>query len=464
MKEYPVITVPKGQFVVIDGFLIKLGADQKEPSELFLRDARNLLTFEGWNILRNSYYPNALIKLKKKRSNFCLTDNRLFFRVLRGKIPVIFLKTQGRFYCRRVDSTKSTHEAICIKVGDKTQRLKYIVYDKPTSALDYSTEELYAQQNQDLEEIKPIVLESAPPMGKIDKENTILDNIMFVSEEQLFRLGHYPIRRTDLRKIQRQKSEQKLAALLELKEKILKLCFQSTAWRLERLKSKCHRKDLYPKFEECKSQIRTNLLDISNVFFPLYVELWFSSFLKLERINQRYGILERIVIDLPARCIINPKKVEWTPMEEQFLRNKNPVDWNTLKLTKGAFPIHNSLLFQYVNSDLVDLFQDSKGHVWLTDNDQNDVTDLKAFTARCAVIDLKEFGVKYLYECCHNKMDFYKRKVPHQFFKLPKDVGDRKHNRLLKNLNFFVSYEGLTTLHRRTFQELRSIHEEALNK
>ncbi|CAR28952.1 ZYRO0F15752p [Zygosaccharomyces rouxii] len=458
MKEYPVITVPKGQFIVIDGFLVKLGADEKESNELFLRDARNLLTFEGWNILRNSYYPNALIKLKEIRSNFYLTDNQSFLNLMKTKISVIFIKNQGRFYCRRVDSNKSTHEALSIKVGDKSQRIKFIVFDKPTNKLDYSTDELYFQQKQDLEEIKPILSKNAPPMVEVDNENAILNNVIFVSENKLNKLKRYPIRRAHLRKIERQESEKRLATLWELKERLLSICFESCFWQLERLKSKCHRKDLQSKFEDCKDQIRTNLLDINDAYFPLLIREWFATFPRLANINENYGIVDRFVINLPTKCIVDPETIEWSLEEREFLQSKNLMDWNTLKLSKGPIPIRNTVLFEHVNWETKRFLKDFHGHITVSDDSNVSSPDSNSIITRCILINLKGFGIRYLYESVDDKSAFYTPQLPPQSFKPPKDVGDRKHNKLMRNLSFFVSYGGLRTLYIKTFEQFRSMH------
>lgn len=452
------ITVPKGQFIVIDGFLVKLGADERESNEIFLRDARNLLTFEGWNILRNSYYPDALIKLKEIRSNFYLTDNPSFFNLMRNKISVIFIKNQGRFYCRRVDSNKSTHEALSIKVGDKSQRVKYIVCDKPTNRLDYSTDELYAQQNQDLEEIKSSLFKNAPPMVNVDNENVILDNVMFISEDKLRKLKRYPIRKTHLRRIERQESEKRLATLWELKEKLLNICFESCFWQLERLRSKCHRKDLQTKFEDCKDQIRTNLLDINDAYFPLLIQEWFATFPLLAKINENYGIVDRLVIDLPARCIVDPETIEWSLKEEEFLRTKNLMDWNALKLLRGPIPIHNTVLFDHVNWEVKKFLKDHHGHITVAEDDNVNSTNTNPIVCRCIAINLKGFGIKYLYESVDDKSTFYRPQLPPQSFKPPKDVGDKKHNKLMRNLSFFVSYGCLRTLYIKTFEQFRTMH------
>lgn len=458
MKVYPVITVPKGQFIVIDGFLVKLGADERESGEMFLRDARNLLTFEGWNILRNSYYPNALIKLKEIRSNFYLTDNLSFFNLMRNKISVIFIKNQGRFYCRRVDSNKSTHEALSIKVGDKGQRVKYVVYDKPINKLDYSADELYVQQNQDLDEVKPILLKNTPPMVKVDKENPILDNILFVPENKLSKLKHYPIRKTHLRKIEREENEKRLATLWELKEKLLKICFESCFWQLERLRSKCHRKDLLGKFEDCKDQIKINLLDINNAYFPLLIQEWFGAFPALTKINDNYGIVDKFVIDLPAKRIVDPETIELSLKERVFLQEKNIIDWSALKLLRGPIPIHNTVLFDHVNWELKKFSKDHQGHISILDGSNENFADSNSMVCRCIAVNLKEFGIIYLYESVNDKGAFYRPQLPPQSFKPPKDVGDKKHNKLMRNLSFFVSYGGLRTLYIKTFEQFKSIH------
>ncbi|SJM85592.1 uncharacterized protein ZBIST_2337 [Zygosaccharomyces bailii] len=472
MNEYPVITVPKGQFVVIDGFLVKLGTEEKDQNETFLRDARNLLTFEGWSILRNSFYPNTLLKMREMRSNYYLSHHRAFFQLMKSKTYVIFIRKQGRYCCRRVDRSRATHVALSVKLGPKGQRLKYVVFDKPLSKSDHRTHDLYQQQNQDLHEIENTLIKNAPPFDTVDRENAILQNVLFVTEDQLGKLKGYPITEAKLELIERNNDRPRLDTLLELKKSLLRICLESSFWQLKRLRDRCDHDGMQDIFEDCKNQIQEVLPIVSEQNFPQLIQQWFDEKISIQDISSRYVVIENFVVDLESKSLVDPQNEEWlanlSALEKEQLESTNPLDWNVLKLCKEAYPVYNRKLFDLAESTEKNLFRDSSGGVHILEPEGKSTDVWAQFTCRCIIVNFQDFGPRVLYENVEITdaagRNTISRGESIPTFVVPKTIGDKRYDYLLKNLDFFVSFNGLKTLYVKTFEQFKSMFKDSTLK
>lgn len=475
MDEYPVITVARGQFVVIDGFLVKLGTQENEQNEMFVRDARNLLGFEGWSILRNSFYPNTLLKMRDMRSNYYLTHHRSFFQLMRSKTYVIFVKKQSRYFCRRVDRSRSTHLALSVKLGPKGQRLKYVVFDKPLAKSDHHTHDLYEQQNHDLQEIRDVSIENKPLLNTMDKKESIIQNVLFATGKQLAQLRGCPITKAKLERLDRANDRPRIDTLLELKQSLLRICLESSFWQLKRLKERCDNEELEPIFENCKNQINEILPLISEQNFPYLVQQWFEETIEIHRISDRYVVTENFIVDLESGLLVDPQSSEWltnlTSHEKEVLDNIELLDWNVLKLCKGTYPVYSRKLFDLAKSTEETLFEDSSGGIHNSRPEGENGNECAQFKCRCIVVNFDDFGSRKLYEKVEKvEMTNLQRenqtlkRIEYPQFPIPKDIGDKKYDYLLKNLDFFVSFNGLRTLYVKTFEQFKSMFKEtALN-
>lgn len=232
---YPIITLPKGQFTLVDGFLIHLSAN-KLNSHL-AEDVETI--FEGESSFFQDYTKyNTMSKMEKIGGNFFLTGHSLFFYLMGAEEYVSFVKTKDRYYCRKCDKKRASHVAFAVKLskGRKRFRTKYIVFDKSLGNVEFDLSELYKQQNRDLDKINYAAdssIKKDPPFN-----GTILGhpNVKFISEREFIHAVELPIREKVIHtKRQYARIRKEFSSLNNFKNQLLLYCKKRSLWKLKKL-------------------------------------------------------------------------------------------------------------------------------------------------------------------------------------------------------------------------------------
>lgn len=411
MKVYPVITVPGGQFIIIDGFLVRL--DKRRLGDLSSGEAISLFTVGGLYTLRNFYNPNSLLKMQHMKSNYFLTSHSMLFQLMNNKTYIIFVKKKDRYYCRKTEKGRATHIAFHIKIKRVKGgfRSKYVVFDTPLTSYSYDASGIYEQQHGDLKHIKQCSIKHDPPLKSSSVEEFKALDVLLISEEELQKMTTLPITKAKIEWIAMNEEEKRILKVEELMKSLLKLCFENSLWKLEKLKEALRSdesmmkkyEDLERIFAACACNISKNLQLITKQVFPDLIKRWLkeSEYRKCreEKISERYLIMERFLVDLKNKAIIDPNGDDFIQNSKLSEREKTSkcdlLDWDVLRLSEQPFPVHSKELFEIVDCTIKEFFEDSRGVNHMKEGNE---FLMKSEKYRCISLNLKNAGNRYIYE------------------------------------------------------------------
>lgn len=483
MKEYPVITIPKGQFIIIDGFLVRL--DQRKLSDVSSSEAINLFNLKGLCFLRKLYNPNSLLKMQQMRSNYFLTSHSMLFQLMQNKTYIVFVKKKYRYYCRKTEKSRATHIAFHIKLKRLNGGFcsKYVVFDTPLRSYSYDACEIYEQQHRDLKHIPQYSIKQDVSLRSSCVEEIKAPDVLFISEEELQKMNTLPITKDKIERIARNTGEKCILKVEELMKSLLKLCFENSLWKLGKLKEAVRSdeammtryEDVEKIFVECGCKISKNLQLITKQVFPDLIKrsLEESDHRKCRResISERYLIIEGFLVDLKNKAIIDPNGDEFIQNSVLSEREKtskyNLLDWDILRLSEQPFPVQSKELFEIVDCNVKEFFEDSRGIKHMKEG--NDLL-MKSEKYRCISLKLKNIGNRYIYEKLGSKIcNQTQRKIEPEIEDEEKNLSkwynprmksiDHEYLSFLEKLYLFSSYHEQRKLYVESFNRIKEMYE-----
>lgn len=183
-RKYPAISVAEGHFAIIDGSLVSLCSKDVVRSPAF--DSISTETREKVRQFVSIYKPDTTLRLQRISSNFYIIRNPILFDLVKQKVPVNFVKSRGRYYCRKVNRHKATHIALKIEIPAKKapQSSKYIVLETPAARENTSLLPLLRQQSDDLSIINSGEVEEVFHLLAPDIDASNLD-VKLLSEDEI---------------------------------------------------------------------------------------------------------------------------------------------------------------------------------------------------------------------------------------------------------------------------------------
>lgn len=336
---YPFITLPEGQFTIVDGFLINLNGKALNPD---LTGGIEIVDESCSAFFREYSIYNSLRRLEKTASNYFLTRHSMFFRLMGIKDYVTFVKSREKYYCRKCDRSNATHAAFTVKFfgGKKPVRAKYIVFERALENSTCDLSELYRQQYTELERT-----DLSLKLGKrswLTRNNGQKDsfNIEYMKEEELLKKIKSPTVNF-LPPLNRYSERPKVvsrASLKKFQENLLRHCELISCWKLKKLIEllKISKEliglifDVQPLYLEGLKQIRNNLKFIDQRLFFVLMRTPCSGATLLKILSLDNVISSSNAEDAKPETTINqpsePKHIKSEDNSEQRHTIDNSVD------------------------------------------------------------------------------------------------------------------------------------------
>lgn len=415
----PIIIIHTGQFTVVDGFVIHLKSKPFLINDLSSKYAKEVLTPGGWYLLRNAYNPNLYKTIKFIKSNFYISKNESLFHIMKLSVVYVkFVKMFGHFSCKKTTKSDATHKAIPLtieRVNNNT--IKYLVSDKSIKSLSFDPEDLITQQAADITVMNSIINDSVTTV--LDKGLSIeeyknlkgfeLPDVFFVPISLINKIKCYPISQENIKTLLQKEENKRTSQLNKLQDELYNIMKGYNESKFDEIRTYFYTN---PEefniensiFEEicnrCSEICRNNLKVLSFRVLPTLVKKWLQLTTQQENkfkiISESYCIIDRFLVSINERCIINDKDEELinslSTAERIKLRYADIFDWNMLKLVSMPMISESVKLFELVNHSPVEFIEDSNGVLWNTFDDAKGVK--KTFDT--ISIDCGEFGWKHI--------------------------------------------------------------------
>ncbi|CCC68092.1 hypothetical protein NCAS_0A15340 [Naumovozyma castellii] len=415
MREYPILTIPSGQFTVIDGFLISL--DNRTANDISSESAKELLTPGSWYILKNSYNPISLTVLQLMSSNYMFTNHPLLLFVLRPTVYVRFVRKNNKYHCVKTNKAHGTHKAFALDCERTDEpKTKFIVFTHPLQNTVGSFSKIYTQQMNE----KLRILQTFESIHDTKVSNLTLKNlkgfdlpdIMFIPEEIMLNIK-LPITRAKIEQLKIKEESSKMKQIEKLEESLYNISLEKNIWRLNKMKEYLEGDKMMNGgrilgfevvFNKCKIQLVKNLKLISKYVYPRLIKQWFKESQELTylvvAISERYTVVDKYVVDTQERKLIDPEVLRrsGTDEEKDQLSNYTLLDWNVLKLSKYPYGSDAEELFDILNAPSEDFYEDIKGNISTNREMLDQKGKIKTVPHRSVSIYFEEFGWKHIYE------------------------------------------------------------------
>ncbi|QLQ77771.1 hypothetical protein HG537_0A00180 [Torulaspora globosa] len=361
--KYPAITMPEGHFAIIDGFLVSFGSPM--DGQLAIGQTVSAETKEKVRRLVSLYKPDMLLKMERMRSNFYITGHSLLFELSKNKVFVNFVRTKGHHFCRKTDAKNATHVALKIKLerirSSRGRRpLRYVVYEVPLKKQSPVFAEIIKQQSRDLARIgSPKMKDNFGP--NVTENDTVKSEIKLLSEKELLEYVKSPVSPRILEQVPGSTQETRKQTSDRFRNILLKFCELQSMHKLEKMKKVLlefpNRSDeIRELYKDGAIQIVKNLTLASERVFPALLDRISDGGTGSEKISDRFVIVDRLLIDLESRMVINPEGANFlktaTVEEKERLAKHRLMSWAALESAKEPIIIRTQPLVDVIDHTL----------------------------------------------------------------------------------------------------------------
>lgn len=405
MHRYPTISVAESHFAIVDGFLVRLcSRDVHEvgDSQTVAAEVKQKVSH-----LVSLHKPDMLLKMDSIASNFYITDHSLLFEILKEKVYVNFVKTRGRYYCRKMNRNKATHVAVSVRVtrGKGTRSSKYVVYKKPLGQQLSTLPSIIEQQEEDLAHVDVQKIESffrgESPEGAAQE----LDVKLF-SEEDIMHLLHSPAVLRPIEQVPEYLEERRRLATENFKKIVLDFCGRRSIYKLNELTQILHKlsthfndlTELKKLHTENEAMMLTNLSLASERIFPVLLEyLSHSDTSQCVKISDRFAAIDGLLIDIQSKTVLDPRGTTFsntaTAQEKRSVKKHSFISWSVICSETKTLKIRTQTIF-----DLVDQTpKDSPSEVEMDQKEQKSSPSSKLLTQHLITLDFERLGQKRVF-------------------------------------------------------------------
>ncbi|CCD24827.1 uncharacterized protein NDAI_0E00110 [Naumovozyma dairenensis CBS 421] len=236
--QYPIITVPKGQFTIIDGFLINLNS--KVVTDLSSDDSKTTLTPGGWYLLKNTYNPMSLTKLYFIDSNYMFTNKSVLLWILKPYIYVKFCERNSKYYCEPCTRHQATHKAISIPIVRLEETVsKYMVLEEPLTGTQETHSGPFNQQLKDQQVCETLNTEQTTTNNSDISMDQLkgfsLPDVKYIPEHYFIKIKP-PITRLKIKNLEKKEEQDKVKELEVLQRSLFDMSLEKNYWRLRKMK------------------------------------------------------------------------------------------------------------------------------------------------------------------------------------------------------------------------------------
>ncbi|CCD24820.1 uncharacterized protein NDAI_0D05070 [Naumovozyma dairenensis CBS 421] len=449
--RHQLINVADESFLEIDGFLVNLIS--RQLSSMHSKTLRAFLSLENWLSLKSVANANSLEKLQNMTSNYIFTERKSIFHVLEGHVYVNFRLVNDHFVCQKCDDEEATHIAHRVSFNHSNgSKIKYVVYQEelPGKELfDYGP--ILKQTKEELSILDSILNGdiNSLELEFTESEEVVKPSCRFIFDYTLLKLQNlnidFEVNMESCHHSEYDTGKKKLINLcqekLESKFELLKdsLLFESDPWFGTRSFTLLYRRH--------ERKLRENIEKIVGIYFTSLLKQFSlpeREVLIDEIPSKRYIIVDRFLIDIVGKRVVDPMDhellKEMTYREREITFGKGLYDWNLLLFNEDPIPTFSTILFNLVEYSSSQILWDRYGDIHLQPTMIN-ANGSNVQIRRTVAIDLKENGIRYIYEAKPNDFDIVSKGLPiTDETHIPKNPSIEQG---LENMNKFCSLQNV---------------------
>ncbi|QLL32496.1 hypothetical protein HG536_0D00180 [Torulaspora globosa] len=359
MKRYAAISLSEGYFTIIDGFLVSLCSPRVD--QLAIGQTLSHESKEKIRCLVSLYKPDMVLKMERMSSNFYITGHSLLFELAKDKVYVHFVRTKGKYYCRKTDPKSATHVALEIRVARRRgpRRPRYVVYEMPLEQSP-AFAAVIQQQSRDLARIDSPKMKGAFGLSATGNDTAKAD-IKLLSEKELLECVRNPVSPRIIEQVPGMSQETRRQTSDRFRNILLKFCERQSMHKLEKMKKvllefpdRSH--EISELYRDGARQIVKNLTLASERVFPAFLDRIVDGDAGSEKISDRFVIVDRLLIDLRSRMVINPEGANFlntaTVEEKARLSKHRLMSWAAVESAKEPMVIRTQRLFDVIDHTL----------------------------------------------------------------------------------------------------------------